>query len=221
MASSALLQSINKRDINEFRKDLLGMLRVVGGLDVAYGRSNLDVTDDIKQFESLIKSFNKKYKNLKLKLIKKVGKIELKILLSEKSVKDVFENSASKIMGLQSIGVSSFGAVMTSDPDSFTKEINKIKNKLYMVYGGSQNGPTKVFLAYDKKAKKVQLAYDLRDIEIELNAEFQIAAYYALNEGYNKKIKIYEEAAMMGFSLWPDHNVKSAYFHKFYPHSGE
>tara|TARA_Y100000310_G_C20658862_1_gene803547 strand:+ start:1324 stop:1989 length:666 start_codon:yes stop_codon:yes gene_type:complete len=221
MAVSALLQSIKKRDVNEFRKDLLGMLRVVDGLDMAYGQSNLDVSEDIKKFDSLIKSFNKKYKNLKLKLIKKSGKIELKILLNEKAVKDAFENSASKIMGLQSIGVSSFGAVMTSDPDSFTKEINKIKNKLYMVYGGSQNGLTKVFLVYDKKARKVQLAYDVEDIGIEFNPEFQIAAYYALNGGYNEKIKIYEEASTLGFSLWPDHNIKNDYFHKFYPHSGE
>ncbi|MAE43313.1 hypothetical protein CMO93_06060 [Candidatus Woesearchaeota archaeon] len=221
MANSALLRSMDKRAINEFRKDLLGMLRVGKELDRHYGESNLDVMDDIKKFDSLIKSFNKKYKNLMLRLVKKTDSIELKLLLNEKSARDAFENSASKIIGLQSVGASGFGTAIVSDSEGFSAELGKIKDKLCVTYYNPQTGTSKVFLQYDKKSKKIELVYELEEIEIEPSAEFQIAAYYALNEEYNKKIKLANEAATLGFPFIPDHNVRSDYFHKFDPDISE
>ena len=221
MANAGLLGSVDRKTINEFGKDLLQMLRVGKDLDVQFGQSNLDVKDYLKKFDSLIKSFNKKYKNIALKLVKKTSSIELKLLLNEKSVRDVFENSASKIMGLQSIGANAFGTAMVSDMGSFTKERDKAKNKLHITYHSPQTGTSKVFLQHDKKSRKIELVYELEEIENGPSAEFQIAAYYALNEEYNKNIKLEEEAATLGFTTWPDHNVKSDYFHKYDPHLSE
>ena len=73
----------------------------------------------------------------------------------------------------------------------------------------------------DKKEKKVQLIYDFEEIENEPSAEFQLAAYYALSQPYNKKINLYHESAALGFLSIPGHVEKAEYFRKFDPHISE
>jgi len=220
MADGTLLGNINRKSVNEFRKDLLEMLRIGKGLDEQYGELNQNVDAYIKKFDSLIKKFNKKYKNISLKLVKKTDKIELKLFLNEKSVKDAFANSASKVIGVQAIGTTKFDTAGVADAEIFTNELEKAKDKLYISYYNPQTGTSKVYLQYYKKAKKIQLVYNLEDIENEPSAEFQIAAYYACKE-YNKKIKLHEEAATLGFSLIPDHLVKRKNLEKHDPHLSE
>ena len=219
--NNSLLASIDKKAINEFRKDLLQMLRLGKGIDKQYSESHSDLDIYFKKFNSLIDTFNKKYRNIKLKMAKKTDEIELKILLNEKSARDCFENAASKIIGVQSIGTSKFGAAVVSDPEAFSKQIEKIKNKLYITYYNPQTGTTNVFLQYDKKEKKVELVHEIEEIENEPNPEFQLAAYYALNQDYNKKINLHDEGATLGFSEIPTHEKKAEYFRKFDPHTGE
>jgi len=221
MANSTLLESIGKKSVNEIRKDLLEMLRIGTEMDRYYAESNSDVDIYMKKFNKLVKSFNKKYKGLMLKLITKPNSVELKIFLNEKKVKDVFANSASKIMGVQSIGASNFGVAIVSEPEKFNSELEKAKNKLYITYYNPETGTSNVFLQSDKKIKRVQLVYELEDMENEPSAEFQIAAYYALSQGYTKKINLHDEAITFGFSLFPDYLVKRKYLDKYDPHLSE
>jgi len=118
---------------------------------------------------------------------------------------------------MQAIGTSKFGAAAVSDPEAFSKETEKTKNKLYLTYYNPETGTTNVFLQYDKKEKKVELVYDLEEIENEPSPEFQLAAYYALNQPYNKKINLHDEGAALGFSHIPSHVEKAEYFRKFDP----
>ena len=219
--NNTLLGSIGKKAINEFKKDLLQMLRIGKEIDRYYAESQPDLDTYLKKFKSLIDSFNKKYKNLKLKQEKKKNEIILKIFLNEKNVRDCFENAATKIIGLQSIGKSKFGTAVVSNPEDFSKELEKAKNKLYITYYNPQTGTTNVFLQYDKKEKKLELVYDLKEIENEPSPEFQLAAYYALNQEYNKKINIHDEGATLGFSHIPSHVEKADWFRKFDPRAGE
>jgi len=154
-------------------------------------------------------------------VLRKTNEIDLKILLNEKNVRDCFENASSKIVGVQSIGTSKFGTTIVSDPEAFSKEVEKIKNKLYITYYNPQTGTTNVFLQYDKKEKKVQLAYDIKEIENEPNPEFQLVAYYALKQPFNKKINIYDEGAVLGFASILSHAEKAEWFRKFDRHTGE
>ena len=216
-----LLNSIDKKAISEFRKDLLQMLRLGKWIDRYYAESHQDLDTYLQKFNSLIETFNKKYKNLKMKLVRKTNETDLKIFLNENSVKDCFANSASKIIGLQSIGISNFGAAVVSDAEAFANELEKSKNKLYIAYYDPNTGTSNVFLQYDKKEKKVQLVYDLEEIENEPSAEFQLAAYYALNQPYNKKINLHDEGATLGFSYVSSHVEKAEYFRKFDPHISE
>jgi len=164
MVDGTLLGNIDRKSINEFRKDLLEMLRIGKELDEQYGESNQDIGAYIKKFDSLVKKFNKKYKNITLKLVKKTEKIELKLFLNEKTVKDAFANSASKVIGVQAIGTSKFDTAGVADAERFTNELERAKDKLYISYYNPQTGTSKVYLQYDKKVKKVQLVYDMEDL---------------------------------------------------------
>ena len=216
-----ILSSIDKKSISEFRNDLMQMLRIGHWIDKYYGEANTDLDIYMQKFISLIELFNKKYKSLNLKLAKKTDHTELKMFLNEKSVKDCFANSASKIIGVQSIGTSNFGAVAVSDADGFAKELEKAKNRLYITYYNPQTGTSNVFLQYDSKEKKVQLVYDIHEIENEPSPEFKLATYYALKESYDKSIDIHDEGATLGFSSLLSHVEKADYFRKFDPQAGE
>tara|TARA_Y100000031_G_C8141607_1_gene347866 strand:+ start:150 stop:926 length:777 start_codon:yes stop_codon:yes gene_type:complete len=220
MAESMLFTGIDKRSVNGFHKDIVAVLRVSKELDRYYGESKSDLDDYIKKFEKLIKDFNRKYKGLKLKLVKKVDELQVRMLLNEKNIKSAFENSASKVIGLQSIGRNSYGTVEVSNGDKFAGELEKTKGKLYLTYYNPDTGSSKVFLQYDSKARKVQLVYD-EDVENEPGAEFQIAAFYALKEGYDKKIKVHDEAATFGFSDIPDYEAKREHLDRHDPYLNE
>ena len=122
---------------------------------------------------------------------------------------------------MQSIGISNFGAATVSDAEAFANELEKSKSKLYITYYSPQTGTSNVFLQYNRKGKKVELVYDIEEIENEPSAEFQLAAYYALNQPYNKKINLHDEGATLGFSSVSSHVEKAEYFRKFDPHISE
>ncbi|MBI2522887.1 hypothetical protein HYW19_00705 [Candidatus Woesearchaeota archaeon] len=218
---SPLLASIDKGAIKTFRKDLLQMLNAAKGMDKYYFEAKHDFHNYLEKFESLVDGFNKKYKGIKLKIAKKTEEMELKILLNEKNVKDCFANSVSKIVGLQAVGASGFGAATISDTAAFSGEVERAKSKLYITYYNPQTGTTNIFLKYDGKEKKVELVYDIEEIQNEPSPEFQLAAYYALSLGYSKKIDLHDEAGTLGFSYIPYPAEKAKFHRKFNPHAGE
>ena len=219
--NNTLLASVSKKAINEFREDLLQMLRVGKEIDMYYAKSHSDVDIYMKKFNSLISLFNKKYKDINLKLAKKTTSLDLKLLFNEKSVRDCFENAASKIIGVQSIGTSKFGTAVVSDQESFSKQVEKIKDKIYITYYNPKIGTTNIFLQFDKKEKKVQIVYDIKEIENEPSPEFQLSAYYALNQPYNKKIDIHDEGATLGFSSFIGPIGNKEYYERFDRHITE
>lgn len=219
--NNILLASIDKRAVNTFRKDLLQMLRIGNEIDRYYAESNSDIDTCMEKFNSLVKIFNKKYRDIKMRIVKKTNEVNLKILLNEKSVRGCFENAASKITGVQSIGTSNFGAAVVSNAEAFSSELEKTKSKLCIAYYNPQTGTSNIFLQFDKKEKKVELVYELKEIENEPSPEFQLSAYYALNQPYNKKINLHDEGATLGFSEVPSHVKKADYFRKFDPHITE
>ncbi|MEK6875801.1 MAG: hypothetical protein AABX63_00195 [Nanoarchaeota archaeon] len=218
---SPLLASIDKGAINTFRKDLLQMLNAAKGMDKYYFEAKQDFHNYLGKFESLVEDFNKKYKGIKLRIVKKTEEMELKIFLNEKNVKECFANSASKIVGLQAIGASGFGAATISDTAGFSDEVERAKSKLYITYYSPHTGTANVFLQYDGKEKKVGLVYALEEIQNEPSPEFQLAAYYALSFGHNEKINLYDEAGTLGFSYTPYPAEKAKFHRKFNPRAGE
>ena len=62
---------------------------------------------------------------------------------------------------------------------------------------------------------------EIKEIENESSQEFQLAAYYAVSQPFNKKINIHDEGATLGFTSLLSHVEKSEYIRKFDPQISE
>jgi len=220
MASSVLLAGIAKKSVSEFHKDISAILKVEKEMDIYFSQSHSDLGAYMKKFDKLVNDFNKKYKGLKLKLTKRAQELKLRVFLDEKSLRDAFERSAARIQGIQAIGANSYDAASAGNADQFAAELDRAKKKMYLTYYSQENGSSKVFMLYDENSKKAELVHS-DDLGNEPSAEFQIAAFYALNSGYNKNIKIFEEASTFGFSNFPHYKEKREHLDRQDPYLTE
>jgi hypothetical protein len=217
--ASALLASLPRKAISTFRTDLMEMLRIGKELDRYYVSSNQDAKQYLEKFDGLIGHFNDKYKHLILGIRTGTESIDLKLFLDEQSVQAVYEKAASKISGLQSAGKSR-AAVSVADPPAFEQAVKK-GTELFLGYADPLAGRSTLSLAYNETYKKVELRFSYDDIINESGAEFQVAAFYALHDGYDETIDLCGKATEFGFSEWPHHTSKREYFEQFDPHFGE
>lgn len=219
MTNNDVLTGIAQKDIKEFNRDFSQLLKVGSEIDRYYGEWKQDIDKYFLKFEKLSKKFNKKYKNIKIKIKKKIDGIHLGIFLDEKSIKDLFNNCASRITGLKSIGVKNFGIADINEAEKFANEVNKIKNELYLTYMVPETGSFSVYLS--KRNKSIELNWDVKESILELSPDFKICAYYALKDGYGKKIKILEESATFGFLKEPSQKEVKDWFDKLNPRALE
>jgi hypothetical protein len=213
-----ILDGFNKKDVSQFNKDIVQVVRIAKEVDRFYGEWRSEIDRYIPKYKKFINCFNKKYRGVNIKVKVCLGGIKTKLLLKEKSIRGVFDNAASKIIGLKAVGVAKFNVVDVTDSEGFMKEVDKGKNKLHITYYDPELGTRNVFLSYDKKEKKVELHYDIEQIIYDTSPEFKIACFYALKGGYKRKIKINEEGSKFGFDDLLSEREKAEWFHKMNPH---
>jgi len=207
-----ITSELDTKDLNEFKKDFTELVRVHSGINKEYSKLGKDIDKYIDGFKKIAGLFNKKYKNLVIRLKQTTGEIKLRIFIREKSVKDVFVNVASRLDGLKAIGVSDFGKATIDETDKFSKELDKVKNKLFISYFEKEDGT--IFLEQSKKGI-VELHYG-EEVGNETSPEFKISSYYAVKDGI-KKINIYEKLSAIGFVEMPVLERVRNFFKKFNP----
>jgi len=197
MAEQDLMSSINKKDYAVFKKDFIQLMKVAYGMNDYYVKADPQATKYMKKYKSIIRSFNKKYPALKLKLIESHD-LKLKVFIkSDKPLKDMFLDSASKITALKSIGSENFGAAEISESEKFYSELEKVKKTLYVTYHAEHHHPDLLVLNLNKK--QVEVECEIGDFLDEHQSNFKICAYYALKEGYKEKIKLFGKSSDFGF----------------------
>jgi len=212
-----LLDGLGQKSVKEFRKDFAQLIRAAFGMDKDYGKSESSLDKYMPAYKELIRLFNKKYKNLELKLKATSTGLKLQIFLkNEKKVTDVFSNAAARITGLKSIGANSFGAADVADASKFQKELEKISNKIYISYYHTESGSDTVYLEFNQKEKKIELHYDA-GIADEKSPEFKLCAYYAVKDGYDEKIDVFSKGAVFGFTDLLSEDEKKDWLDKFNP----
>jgi len=204
------------KDKNEFKKDFLQLMRISFGIDRYYRRAEKLVDKYLPKYNLLIELFNKKYNNLRLKLKKDSEKIELGIFINEKDVKDAFSGAAGKIEGLKAIGAEKFNVANVENSEKFAKELMKVKDEIYISYNTGN-----IHLEYNKKEKMAELHYEHEEISDEKNPGFKLLSYYALKDGYDNSIGIYEKGAEFGFYDLLTETEKDEWLDKFNPRFGE
>lgn len=211
-----ILDSVSARDLALFKKDFREIIRIAFGMDKIYGEVHRDFDFYKPKYDKLIKSFDKKYKNLNLKLKRTEEELKLRIFIKEKNVVDVFNKVACKIAGLKSIGAAGFGIADVSETAKFSGELGMAKDKLYISYYEAESGSNTIYLEHDKKVNIVEVHYDLHAIRECKSPEFKLIAYYAVKE-FDKKIDLLTPASKFGFTSLLSPEEKKEWLEEFQP----
>lgn len=212
-----ILSEFSPGDIAQFKKDFAQMIKVGVEIDRYYAEAQHDLDDFIPKFEKLIEKFNKKYKGLKIKARKLVDSYKVRLLIKERDVKEFFAKTASRIHGLKAVGRIGFGQVDVSDAEKFARFLDSLLDKIYISYSDPESGTSTIACMLDRREKMVELVYEPVDMMNENSAGFKICAFYALSNGFDKKIEVYGDASTFGFYNLLDEFEKREWYDKFNP----
>ncbi len=215
MANHDILSGLNPLDISQFKKDFMQMIKVGAEIDRYYGEAQHDLDTLIPKFEKLIEQFNKKYKGIKLKTRKSIDYYKTRLFLKESGIHDFFANSASRIPGLKAVGRTHFNQIEISDAEKFSAFLDSLLDKVYISYLDVDSGTSTIAAVYDRASRMVELIYHPAELMSDSSAGFKICAYYALKEGYDRKIEIYGSASTFGFSNLLNEIEKREWYDKF------
>lgn len=217
MANNDLLSEFSLADINTFKKDFTQMIKVGAEIDRYYGEAQHDLDTLIPKFEKLTEQFNKKYKGIRIKTKKSLEHFEVRLFVKERSIKDFFANSASRIYGLKSVGRTNFNQVDISDAEKFARFLDSLLDKIYVSYIDPESGTSTIAAVLDRKERMVELIYNPVEIMNENSAGFKVCAFYALKNGFDRKIEVYGDASTFGFQNLLDEIEKREWYDRFNP----
>ena len=217
MPNNDILAEFSSTDIAVFKKDFTQMIKVGAEIDRYYGEAQHDLDTLIPKYEKLIEKFNKKYKGLRIKIKRLVDTYKIKILVKERDIKEFFAKSASRIPGLKSVGRTNFNQVDVGDAEKFARFLDYLLDKIYISYIDPESGTSTIAAISDRKEKMIELIYNPIEIINENSAGFKICAFYALTNGFDRKIEVYGDALTFGFSNLLDEIEKREWYDKFNP----
>ena len=217
MANNNLLSEFSPSDINTFKKDFTQMIRVGAEIDRYYGEAQHDLDALIPKFEKLTGQFNKKYKGIKIKTKKMIEHFRVALFIKTKDIKEFFAETASKIPGLKSVGRTNFNQIDIGDAENFASFLDSLLDKIYISYIDPETGTSTVAAVLNRNEKMIEIIYNPVEVMNENSAGFKICAFYALKNGFDKKIEIYGDASTFGFSNLLDEIEKREWYDKFNP----
>ncbi len=217
MANNDLLGEISSSLLKQFRNEFLQVIKISYNLEESYSKGQYNISKDIKKFEGIIAQFNKKYRDLRLKLAKSADALHLKAFANEKSIKEFFANSASKISGLKSIGLTGFNQADAADAERFASLLESMKDAVFVGYSDAASGTSTLAAIFDRKEKMAEILYKADDLSSQNSADFRICAYYALRKKPDSRIKIEAELSTFGFVEVVKEDKAHEYYDRFNP----
>lgn len=217
MANNDILSELSTGDVNHFKKDFVQMIKVGAEIDRYYGEGQHDLDVFIPKFEALAGKFNKKYKDLKIKTRKTIEYYKVRLFIKEKSIKEFFAKTASRIPGLKSVGRTGFNQVDMGDAENFARFLDSLMDKVYISYSDPESGTSTIAASYDRREKMIEIVYEASEIINESSAGFRICAFYALTSGFDRKIEIYGDSSTFGFYNILDEMEKREWYDKLNP----
>lgn len=217
MANGDLLADINPSDIAVFRKDFMQMMKVGSELDRYWEEAQRELDNYIPKFEKLVEQFNRKYKGIRIKTKRTVENYNTRIFIKSRDVREFFAESASKIPGLRAIGRASFNQIEVNDAEKFARFLDSLMDKIFITYTGTENGTSSLAAVLDRQQKMIELIYNLPELMNEASAVFKVCAFYALKDGFDRKIEICGNASTFGFFNLLNEIEKREWYDKFNP----
>jgi len=212
-----ILSEFTPADISMFKKEFMQMIKVGTEIDRYYGEAQHDLDTLIPKFEKLAEQFNKKYKGVKIRTKKTIEHFRVGVFVRARDVKEFFAETASKIPGLKAVGRTNFNQVEISDVEKFSAFLDSFLDKVYISYIDPENGTSTIVAAVSRNEKMIELIYTPVEMMNENSAGFKICAFYALKNGFDKKIEIYGDASTFGFTNLLNEMEKREWYDRFNP----
>jgi hypothetical protein len=141
-----------------FQKEFSQLLKVYAGILGIWKKSKNDFSEYGNLLEQAVKLFAKKYGSIKF-LFSTIRYPALRIFVKASKIKDVFKH-ASKINGLQSIGVGGYGKVKVEETDKFSKEIDTIHSQVYLTFGVNTKDVCGLIIKHSTRKGMVEVSVD-------------------------------------------------------------
>ena len=141
----------------------------------------------------------------------------MRVFIKSRDAREFFAESASKIPGLRSIGRTGFNHVEVNDVEKFARFLDSIMNKVFVTYTDAESGTSSFAAFLDKREKMTEIICSLPEMLNENSAAFRICAFYALKDGFDRKIEIYGNASTFGFFNLLNEMEKREWYDKFNP----
>jgi len=215
MADNRILSEFSASDISAFKKDFTQIIKAGAEIDRYYGKAEHVLDDFIPKYEKLAQQFNKKYRGISIYIKKTIEGFKVRIFLKVKGIKEFFAESASRIPGLKSVGRTNFNQIDIGDAEKFAKFLDSLLDRAYISYANPESGTSAIAAVFDRAKKMVELIYSPGEIINENSAGFKVCAFYALRNGYDKKIDVYSHAIGFGFSSLLNEAEKVEWHDKF------
>ncbi len=178
-------------------KELKEIARLIAGLTRHSEENDPTLDKQLEKINEIFTDFNKKYPKLILKIDKKIDRLFVRILINETSVKNAFDEVASKLKGLTGIGVNSFDEATIQEADKFATTVGNISKSAFITYS-LDFGVETVVLESNEKEKKVELNYEIKSIANPLTPQFNLLKEYASKES-NPDIDFLHKCYELGF----------------------
>ena len=214
MANTDILSEFEPADIRTFKKDFTQVINAGFEIDRLYEDSMNSLDFFIPKYEKLMVTFNKKYREIEMNAKKSLEHFLVRLFVKERSIKDFFANSASRIHGLRSIGRTNFGQIDVGDAEKFARFLDSLLDKIYISYA-DEKGTSAIAAEFNRGKKSVEIIYSRSEIINENSVGFKICAFYALKDGFNKKIDVYNEALSFGVGSILDEVEKREWADRF------
>lgn len=203
--------------LNDFREDFIQVVESAKGLRKWYERGEQKLDTYLGVFKKALSLFNKKYPDLKITL--KTGEeLSISVSLKESTLKTFFTKAASRIKGLQSVGLKRFDEVKMADSARLQALLANVKKALYLTYMG-ESGSTSFFV--EKRSTTITIFAEEEDLVNDNSPEFKLCSYYGLRKKYKKKVDVLNELHQLGFAEVPDEDEYEEHKSRFFPWSRE
>jgi hypothetical protein len=194
-----IFSQYNKRDIKEFVKDLFLIFRVLRSVDREYSSSdNAEIEHDVTKFKSLIKEFNRKYRDILFEFYIDGLQCALKIYFAQRDYESILPiiKQMNRFIGIR----------------RFQDHIEGV----YENYNENNEGENCVIL--QKENNMLRMIFQKEDMLNAKSPEFRLCTYFAMKDGFEKSINLQKFGNEFSFQLVTDdaveqeHSWDSRYF---------
>lgn len=157
-------------------KEIKELARVIAGISRHSEENDPGLDRQLEKIEKIISAFNKKYPELTLKLESTIDNQVIRVMFNG-TVKEIYDECASKIIGLVSVGLTSFDEATREEADKFNGVVGNIKESVYITYNDHPETRS-IILVTNEKEGKPELYYEIKSLADELSPQSQLMAFY-------------------------------------------